>query len=1314
MIIAVLFAALVVPLVIDWNAFRPTFEREAEKVLGQTVHVDGDVTLRILPMPFLEVTDIRVGGSADQPMLEIARFSTRVELIPLLTGDIRVAEMTIDRPVAAVTVDETGAIDWLKRSAASQSLDPAAVTLQHVTVRNGAVSYLDSRSGRVLAFTSIEAGIDARSLLGPWKVEGNLAVEGQPTGFRLATGTQEADGSIRAKLDLYPTSLPITASADGVFNQDGRGPLWGGTFTLAEVLPPTEEGKPVPPPGWRALGSFELRPDLLRLPELTLAEGPEDRPFSLTGAATIALGADMRFDAVLKSRQVDLDRSLGKGPNEPVDVNAAGAALVTALSQLPRPPIPGRVGFDVPGIVVGGSVVQNLQFDAATDRDGWRIEELAADLPGRTRLSADGTVTTTPTVRFVGGVRLRSDQPSIFAAWWRGAPTGTRLPLQPFDMSGQLDVAPEEIRISGMTARMDESNIRGGLDWRRDASGRRDFSIDLKADRFDYDQAASLTELFAGRSVTENGGLADSFKVKLAAGSFVIGDTTLADVSADGSYAEGVLVANRFHVGDLAGAAISASGKLADLGTLPSGQLSATIDARDMSGLASVVERVLPESSLSAWLSAAAPALRDTKLTAVANAAATDERTNANITLNGIAGGSSVDVALGLTGAVSDWRNGAVKLSAAVENPDAGVALRQAGFAARDVDAPGPLRLTVEGGGPLASGVPLSIKGAIAGVDYDLEGRFAVAEDETPRFAGTVALSGADAATLVALVAGPVPGLGAPAALEIGGPLDIVPTRLALTLEKGRLGAGEATGSLVLAKAGERWGVDGDLTLASLDLGALAGFGLGLVPEAVAGGWSDAPFASPAVSGLDAAIGLKAATLTIASGIAVENAIGNLNRSDGRLDLSLAAGTIAGGAATGALSITPADGAAGISGQFAIKGGRLGDFVWQTGGKPVLSGPLDLSAQFEGSGRSLAGVVATLSGGGSIGIGAGSAAETDPGAFAATVAAAESGRDLDEAALGKMFSGFLDAAPLAFSRVDGAFSIVAGIVRAPNLDITADGATVAGGLTIDLNDLSLASRWTLAAVSGADEATGALPQVSIAYDGPLSAPERSLDVSPLQNFLQLRAAQREMQRIEKLQSEILEKEKLGRLLRAGRDEDRRKAEAEKRAAEAAAAAAEAERKAAEEEAVRAEAERLARAEAERQAAAEAQRQAEARAAEEAQAADEARRKAEEARIAAEAAEKAAAEAKARAEDAAKKKAAADALVKEKAQGAKDAAAASAATKKQGDADAKVIDAAKADAEAAKAAAEAEAKANADAIRRAQEVLKLSPEHLQGQ
>lgn len=1300
-----LVAALVVPLFVDWNAYRPIFEREAERILGQAVHVDGTASARLLPMPSLIFTNVRVGGSADQPMLRVARFSARIELIPLITGDVRVADMQIERPELAITVDDDGRVDWLQRSDASKSLDPDAVTLQHVDVRDGKVSYLDTRSGRVLALDEINAGVDARSLLGPWKVEGTLALDGRSATVRLATGRREDDGSVRVKLDVVPQDVPVTASAEGMLGLDAKGLAWTGTFGLAEVVA-TREGEDKPQPGWRATGGFELRPELLRLPELTLANGPEDRPFSLTGAATIALGTDMRFDAVLKSRQVDLDRSIGKGPSEPVDVNAAGGALVTALAGLPRPPIPGRIGFDVPGIVVGGSVVQNLQFDAATDGKGWRIGELAADLPGRTRLRADGIVETAPKVRFTGGVRVASEQPSIFAAWWRGGPAGTRLPLQPFDMSGQLDIAPEEIRITGMTARMEDSNVRGGLDWQRDGESRRHLAVDLKADRFDYDQAASLAELFAGRSVTQNGGLADSFKVKIAAGTFVVGDTVLADVSADGSYADGLLTASRFSVGDLAGASIQASGKLADLGTTPSGQVSATVNATDMRGVADVAARLLPGSAFAAWLDAAAPALNDTKLQAVVNAEAVDAETNANITLNGTAGGSAVDVALGLKGSPAAWHDGSVKLSAAIENPDAGVALRQLGFAAKPVTDPGRLRLTVEGGGSLSAGVPLSIKGDIAGIAYDAGGTLAVDEDERPRFKGNLALSGIDLVPLASLAIGPVPGLAGPVPLDLRTTLDLSPAQAAFRFEKAALGAAKGDGALTVSRAGTRWSLDGDLALDSVDLGFATGLGFGIAPEAGKDGWSDAPFAGAILRGFDAAVDIRAATLDVADGLAVANAVLSTRLAGERLDLALQAGDFAGGSATGALSIVNRDGDAAVSGQLATKGTVLAELLpGAKGDKPPLAGTLDLSGQFEGGGRSLAGVVATLSGGGSLHIGPGSIRAVDPNAFGATVAAAENGRELDEAALGKVFAGFLDAGPLAFNRVDGAFSIVAGTLRAPNLDIAADAVRVAGGVTIDLGQGTLASQWTLTANAGAETTTGAFPQVGLAFNGPLAAPRRTVNVSPLSNFLQLRAFQREVRRIEKLQAEILEKEKLGRLVRAARDEDRRKAEAAERAAEAAAAKAEAERKAAEEAAAQAEADRLAKAEAERQAAAEAKRQADEKAAAEAQAAEEAQRRADEAKAAAEAAAKAAADAKARADEAAQKKAAADAAVDATAADAKNAAAAADEAKKRSDAEAK------ANAEAKKQA-DAEAKANAEAIERAQKLLQTVPEHLQ--
>ncbi len=371
------------PLFVDWNAFRPVFEREAEKVLGQPVHVDGTASVRLLPMPAVAFTRVRVGGSAGQPMLSVDRFSARIELIPLITGDVKVADMQIEGPKLAVTIDDEGRVDWLQRSA---GLEGARSRCRHAAERHGQERRHQLSRQPLRPRCSPSTALTQRSMRARFSGRGRSRAGRCWTGGRPRSssppGRRENDGRAARQARCRARRSRDHGERRGrCCLEDARGLVWTGTFGLAEVVPANEDEAASRSPAGGA-GGFELRPDLLRLPELTLAEGPEDRPFSLTGAATIALGAEMRFDAVPKSRQVDLDRSIGQGPNEPVNVNAAGAALVTAIASPPRPPIPGRIGFDVPGIVVGGSVVQNLQFDVATDGEDWRIADLAAELPG--------------------------------------------------------------------------------------------------------------------------------------------------------------------------------------------------------------------------------------------------------------------------------------------------------------------------------------------------------------------------------------------------------------------------------------------------------------------------------------------------------------------------------------------------------------------------------------------------------------------------------------------------------------------------------------------------------------------------------------------------------------------------------------------------------------------------------------------------------------------------------------------------------------------------------------------------------------------
>ncbi|WEK52785.1 MAG: AsmA-like C-terminal region-containing protein [Candidatus Kaistia colombiensis] len=1169
-IIAVLVSALVVPWFVDWNAFRATFEREAEKILGQPVTVAGTADASLLPMPSLVFTDVRVGGTPGKPMMTVDRFAVRIELIPLISGAFKVVDMAITRPHLQVTVGADGTPDWLRRSEASKTLDPDAVTLEKVDISDGAIDYRDARTGRSVSLTNINAAVDARSLLGPWKIEGGLVADGVPTTFRVATGRRDANNTIRVKLEANPATVPVTLSAEGPLGLDDKGLAWAGNFGLTHVQDDDGKTGRKPPPGWRASGSFDLRPEQLRFPAFTLSQGPEDRPYSLTGAASVDLGKAMRFDAVLKARQLDLDRSIGKGPNEPASVEAASGAVVQALAEFPVPSIPGRIGFDIPGIVIGGSVIQNLRFDAVTAENGWKIEELGADLPGRTRLAADGVVTTAPKATFDGAVRIVSDQPTTFAAWWRGGKIAAMPQLRAFEMNGQLHLAPGSVGISGMTARMQNSDLSGSLRWQQAASaGRRNLAVDLTANRLDYNQLASLTELFAGQRLNNSGALADDFQIKLATDALDVDDITLGQVVADGSLSNGVLVAKKLSIGNVSGAAISASGRVADLTGAPNGQLSVSVDATDLTGSSALVERLLPGSAIARWFKTAAPLLGPAILDTVVNARAQDGVTHANLTVNGTSGGTAIDMAIGFKGTPAAWREGELKVSAAVDSSDAGHLLRQLGYEATPLEKPGRARIAVEtadGGGSLARGVNGTIKGEFAGIAYSTEGSLGLDEAGLPSFQGTITAKGADATPALTLVGLALPGQGEKLPLEAASSLDIRDGSATLSFRDARLGEAYAGGMIDFGRDAGRWKLKGDVAVDEADLTFALAVGLGLPPDLLANTesvWSKTTFGRPAVDGFDVAFRLSADRLTVGDGVAVTNAAVETSFSGDRAEIRLTNGDFAGGKASGSLSIVNPQGDATVAGQVSVKGAALPDVVWQRDGRSVADGTVDFSGQFDGSGRSAAGVVSSLSGGGSFAIGEGSARFVNPEAFGAVIRASNAGREIGEAELRKLFAGYLDAGTLAFDRVEGAFSIAAGTLRAPNLNVVSKSATMAGGATIDLNADTIDSQWTLTIDPGEDRVSGAIPQVGLVFSGPLDAPTRRIDVAPLAGFLSVRAFEREVERIEKLQAEILEKEKLNRLARLAREDDQRRSDAARKAEEARQAAEAADKQAAE-------------------------------------------------------------------------------------------------------------------------------------------------------
>jgi hypothetical protein len=387
LVIVALFTALIGPYLVDWTAYRDTFEREASAYIGRPVSIGGKADLRLLPTPLLSFGDVRI-GDADAPEMEMERFRAEVELASLLKGEIRVIRMEIARPHFRIDLAGLAAGNG-EPSAKRWRLDPERISLTLLEVEGGTAEIVDSRAERSWRAEDISATIEAGSLRGPGKIDATFELDGKPIVVSVGLGRFTPEDAVPATLILTSPLTPLTLSAEGVLTvpEDGL-PLYAGAVTVAGPTETEEEdGEAAAPPSpwtnFRGVGAFEVTPQAVAVSEAQLSYGALERPLVLQGSGRVDLGDVPRFDVSVSARQIDLDRTAGGTANKPLAVDDAMAAIVAWLPDVPAPQLPGSVRLEAQGLVLGGSVLQAVRAELKTAPEGWRVDNLVRRCPGR-------------------------------------------------------------------------------------------------------------------------------------------------------------------------------------------------------------------------------------------------------------------------------------------------------------------------------------------------------------------------------------------------------------------------------------------------------------------------------------------------------------------------------------------------------------------------------------------------------------------------------------------------------------------------------------------------------------------------------------------------------------------------------------------------------------------------------------------------------------------------------------------------------------------------------------------------------------------
>jgi large subunit ribosomal protein L24 len=1110
-IILALVSALVAPLVIDWNRYRPRFEQEASRLTGLAVRVNGTIEARILPTPRIKLADVAVGAAGQKPQIQAATLELEVSLGPLLRGEVQATELHLVAPKMNLGLDHNGAVDW---PSISPSLSPDRLTISHLTIDDGQAVLTDAASGFRLVLKELAFKGDVRSFGGPFKGEGAFRSGDQVYGYRIAATRPEDGGALKLKVGVDPAGYQLTTEIEGSVNLEHGVPQFDGTLAARPVTAALARGERVTTDAWHLAGKLRMGSASASLQELAFQFGPEEAAINLSGSAELTLGEHPHLDGAISAKQVDLDRALAT-PDAPlrppfVLIRSAVEAFFAAAA---KPPIPTKIAVALDAMTLGGSLLESVHGNIGFDGKGWNLDGLELRAPGATEVKLSGRLDDSPKgLTFSGPASLETHDLKVLVARLEGRGSPAPSAAQTLSARGVVTIGRDRFALERMTATLDQENVTGRLaySW---TIGTRPAVLDgeIHAAALDVDTLAAFAKAAASDASFE---VPHEVALVLDIGKARIAGVDAQTVNARVKLDAGVLHIERLSVGDLGGAALDVSGRIDDLYAQPRGRLTLDLDAKALAGVTGFVGTFAPRTA--DWFRRIADRLAPAKIHGVL----TVERASASgslakLDLSGRAGALRVALNGQANGAADHPGDAVVRIDSRLDSDGGSALVSLLGLDRAVTVDQTPGQMVISAAGQLGGNLRVNGIANAGGFSAAVDGALRLNGDEASIGTLQVKVSAADlrplrrAMTGQAGVAMPISARATVAVSDT----DLSFTNLTVTAGKtsvrGRLG-------LKLSSPIE---IDGDIAADDVDAGALSAMLLGLPVAAAAGGnfWSSELIGAGAFSTANGSVTFKFDHAAFSPTLAARDLTGVVRLQPARIAVNDIGGSIAGGRLGGELTFhRNADGFSG-QGHIDLAGA---DAAKLFGSNPkAVDGLVTLSLQGDSTGLSPEGLIGALRGSGSIALTDVHFAGIDAGAFDTAIRTADQSGSVDAAKIRAAVAAVMDRGRLAVLKGSADLTMGGEQIRVSNATLQLqDGAELLLSGSLDFGKGAVDARMTLAGRPAANPLAGAKPELSVTLKGPLAAPERTVDVSSLLGWLTLRSTELQTRRLQSLEA----------------------------------------------------------------------------------------------------------------------------------------------------------------------------------------------------
>lgn len=1128
-VILILAVAVAAPPFIRWEDHRASIDEMIARASGTEARTEGEIAVRLLPTPRIELGRLRLGGKTpDSPVLTADAVWAEIALTPLLRGEVRFTETRVGR--ADIRIPVAGDGEWrLPPDLVSGSGRAREWAIENLSVAQLLVTTQSASTGRTNQAFAENVLIQGQKLIGPWRVEGTTA--GVP--FRLVTGELAEDKTIQVKLsgggDIYPR-----------FDLDARLGLNEGT---GEATTPSVTGKAKvlfgPPAQLAAAGipipiavetEFKTVPGAVELGPVSVEAGEGGASLRMTGDGRIGLN-DPRISLRLEGRRLDADSFI---------LSSNGQDFKSRLQSwsLPLVRVPIDLDLKIDSIGLGQEDLSNAILKLSLDTGRAQIDRIEFAAPGETRVAVEGQLGLTTRGGINGKVALASNASDRLARYL--ARIGLNSPLlrmldgRPVEASSEIAFSNPVLSFNRLRLKTGESTLTGNVRYTApEANERGRLEAQVAIQNLNLDDLPQVSSVFQATQNIDIGLILDARAV--SAGRSPPTGRISARILSDGP----ALLVETLDIVDLAGANARVRGRIAPDG---SGRISGKVTAQRadplvdllgsvwVGGISKLVPHFVREGALDL----------DVASERVAPAPGSNELRLRTIATGRIAGGP-------FEGRVESIDGRTESLILSLSTDSTGRWVNRPAMASLNRPSKVDLRGTRVGSGLFN----VTLTGDIAGMRVATTRPFALSEGDDVVDSGEAEITTPDITPFLQLLGD---GAGVAPPVPVTGRVTLGRERGSTLVEvNGKVSNDPVQARLVVASRSD---ISGEVSLGRLSLPWLvATLTLNVPgdPNATAI-WSTARFGQSGRLVSGGQVTFRAGTLDLGRGLQASRASFVVGAQPDGISIRNFDATIGSGRITGATTITREGALATIVGEGSLEKVPLWALTGSSPFEAVLSGPL----RFGAAGGSLSELVANLGGAGEWQVTNLRIPAADPNVFERVLKRALAENDpLAEGRAEAIVGMELGRAPLSAASVRTSAALVGGILRLSPFVVEGGQAVWQGGVTYDLKTLQLDARGALTAKASPPEWVGAPPSIGLNWQGSLTAPVRQIDAGPFRNGLAAIVLKRELEKIEAFERAAAERQ---RQIEAQREAERQRARAaEEEALRQARARAEAER-----------------------------------------------------------------------------------------------------------------------------------------------------------